>query len=325
MTGVQTCALPIYTAYAQAAGNVPDLTKLQASLSGYMSSKKGKKLIYKQASSLINTKKMNKALEKVMGKYSGNMTKAVQTVMAQVMTAMGKQIQKNLSNIDLDLSNAFSFDADAFAEALGLNMTEDEMMELLAAMMNTGANTYESNLKSFGYANFNEPMEIDIYPKDFEHKDKVKEILDDYNDDAKDRGDDEKVISYTDIVATLMNSVTDIIDAISYVLIAFVSISLIVSSIMIGVITYISVLERRKEIGILRAIGASKWNISEVFNAETFIIGALAGLFGIGLSLLLLIPINMVIDHVTTANVVAQMPPVAAVLLVLLKIGRAHV
>lgn len=138
---------------------------------------------------------------------------------------------------------------------------------------------------------------ISIYPKNFESKEHVVSILDGYNDTMEKEGKNEQVISYTDMVGTLMSSVTDIVNIISYVLIAFVGISLVVSSIMIGVITYISVLERKKEIGILRAIGASKRNISQVFNAETFIIGLCAGLIGIGLSLLLMIPGNLLIHH----------------------------
>src|SRR5699024_3306496 len=136
---------------------------------------------------------------------------------------------------------------------------------------------------------------IDIYPLNFEGKEEILNILDNYNRQMEDSGQEEKQITYTDLVGTLMSSVTDIIDVISYVLIAFVAISLVVSSIMIGVITYISVLERRKEIGILRAIGASKHNVSQVFNAETFIIGLCAGLLGIGITLLLLIPGNSLI------------------------------
>ena len=146
-------------------------------------------------------------------------------------------------------------------------------------------------------------------------------LLDDYNQRMEKEGKDEQVISYTDVVGTLMSSVTDIVDTISYVLIAFVAISLVVSSIMIGVITYISVLERKKEIGILRAIGASKRNISQVFNAETFIIGLCAGLIGIGLSLLLLIPGNMIIHHVAdNTSVNAVLPPVPAVILIALSV-----
>ena len=189
-------------------------------------------------------------------------------------------------------------DADAFADAFQFHMTEQDLSELMMSMSNTQSANYDSNLEKLGYVDFDEPGQISIYPKDFDNKEKVVKLLDVYNQRMEKEGKDEQVISYTDVVGTLMSSVTDIVDTISYVLIAFVAISLVVSSIMIGVITYISVLERKKEIGILRAIGASKRNISQVFNAETFIIGLCAGLIGIGLSLLLLIPGNMIIHHV---------------------------
>ena len=160
---------------------------------------------------------------------------------------------------------------------------------------------------------------LNIYPLDFEQKAKVLNVLDSHNAAMREQGAEDKVIQYTDVVGTLMTSVTRIINMISNMLVAFVSISLVVSSIMIGIITYISVLERRKEIGILRAIGASKRNISEVFNAETFIIGLCSGLMGIGLSRLLLIPGNMLIQKIAVGtSVVAVLPWKAAVVLVAL-------
>ena len=176
-------------------------------------------------------------------------------------------------------------------------------------------------MKNFGYADLKKPSMILIYPKDFESKEKVTLIIDNYNDRMKKTGEDGKVITYSDIVGTLMSSVTDIINQLSMILIAFVAISLVVSSIMIGVITYISVLERKKEIGILRAMGASKGNVANVFNAETFIIGLLAGLLGIGISLALLIPGNYIIQTLAEGTRMrAQMPAGAAVILVLLSI-----
>lgn len=178
------------------------------------------------------------------------------------------------------------------------------------------------NLQKLGYVDFSQPMGIDIYPKDFESKEKVLEILDGYNSRMEAQGRDEQVISYTDMVGTLMSSVTDIIDIISYVLIAFVAISLVVSSIMIGVITYISVLERKKEIGILRAIGASKRNVSQVFNAETFIIGLCAGLLGVILTLLILIPGNALIHHLAgTTDINAVLPVGYAIILIMISVG----
>ena len=177
--------------------------------------------------------------------------------------------------------------------------------------------TRENNLTSLGYVDFDNPSEISIYPVDFDSKEHVAEILSAYNSRMEAEGMDDQVITYTDMVGTLMSSVTDIIDIISYVLIAFVAISLVVSSIMIGVITYISVLERKKEIGILRAIGASKKNVSQVFNAETFIIGACAGILGIAITLILLIPGNMILHSLDgLEDITAKLPVYDALLLI---------
>ena len=192
------------------------------------------------------------------------------------------------------------------------------LKEMYAARAAAGESSLKGNLTRFGYADPESPGMITIYPKDFESKDRVIEILESYNRAMEKEGQEDKVITYTDYVGSLMSSVTTIIDVITYVLIAFVAVSLVVSSIMIGIITYISVLERRKEIGILRAMGASRHNVSQVFNAETFIIGSLAGIFGIALTLLLLIPINAAIHSYTDEPVSAFLPPGAAGILIAL-------
>lgn len=198
-----------------------------------------------------------------------------------------------------------------------LDNEPDEKMLLSVYENNISSGSYEDNMKSFGVVDLNTPSSINIYVDTFEAKDGISECIDDYNKNVKDADK----ISYTDYVALLMSSVTTIIDVISYVLIAFVAVSLIVSSIMIGIITYISVLERTKEIGILRAIGASKRNISQVFNAETFIIGLLSGIFGIGISVLLLIPGNAIIHSLLgTATINASIPVVSAVVLIILSV-----
>lgn len=190
-----------------------------------------------------------------------------------------------------------------------------EMMEAYSANKDA---SYEKNLKKLGAINLEEPSSISIYPKDFEAKDKIAKAIEDYNQNQKEEGKEENVINYTDIIGIMMKSVSQIIDTISYVLIAFVAISLIVSSIMIGIITYISVLERTKEIGILRAIGASKKDISRVFNAETFIVGLISGLLGIGITILLTIPINSLIYQLAGVTVTAMVPPTAGVILVVI-------
>lgn len=194
--------------------------------------------------------------------------------------------------------------------------------EEIAKMMETyTANkdaTYEKNVKKLGAVDLNTPSSISIYPKDFAAKDEITKAIENYNQKQRDEGKDQNVITYTDMVGIMMKSVSQIINTISYVLIAFVAISLIVSSIMIGIITYISVLERTKEIGILRAIGASKKDISRVFNAETFIVGLISGLLGIGITILLTFPINSMIYAITGVSVTTMVPPEAGVILVII-------
>lgn len=187
-------------------------------------------------------------------------------------------------------------------------LSQAELAELMKTYSENNDATYKSNLSKLGAVDLDDPSGINIYPKDFESKETIGSIIEEYNQKQKDEGKDENVITYSDLVGTMMNSVTTIIDVISYVLIAFVSISLIVSSIMIGIITYISVLERIKEIGILRSIGASKKDISRVFNAETLIVGLVAGILGIGITILICIPANILIKGVTGVSGIASMP-----------------
>ena len=197
-------------------------------------------------------------------------------------------------------------------------LSEEELAELMAQYTENANATYEGNLEKMGAVDLSDPSSINIYPKDFESKDKIAEEIEKYNQNARENEKEENVITYTDIVGTMMNSVSTIIDTISYVLIAFVAISLVVSSIMIGIITYISVLERTKEIGILRSIGASKKDISRVFNAETFIVGLMAGLLGIGVTIVLNIPINLIIKAITNISGIANLPFVGAIILVVI-------
>ena len=263
------------------------------------------------------------AMEQMMGNISSGMQEAMQSVMTSVsssLTSAMSQAMSGLGGLGSGMGNmedALSINPEAFAKAIQMNMNEDDLSELMMSLLSSENSSYDGNLKKLGYADLNVPGGINIYPKDFESKSEIVGILDQYNADMEAAGEDEKVITYTDLVGTLMSSVTDIVNIISYVLVAFVAISLVVSSIMIGVITYISVLERKKEIGILRAIGASRHNVSQVFNAETFIIGFCAGAMGIGITLLLLIPANSIIRSLADGvNVKAALPPVAAVVLI---------
>ena len=263
------------------------------------------------------TQGIQTAMEQMMGSISDSMQGALQSVMTSVTSSITTAMSQAMGQMGSSMENAFAIDPEAFANAIQMNMNEDDLSELMMSLMSHENASYDGNLKKLGYADLNVPGGINIYPKDFECKSQIMNILDQYNADMEAAGEDEKVITYTDLVGTLMSSVTDIVNIISYVLVAFVAISLVVSSIMIGVITYISVLERKKEIGILRAIGASKHNVSQVFNAETFIIGFCAGAMGIGITLLLLIPANSLIRSLADGvNVKASLPPVAALVLV---------
>ncbi len=275
------------------------------------------------------SKAMENYMRENMASYQEAVAQALQAqiaaVLQQAASQMGSQMessmQQSMSQLGTAIQSALTIDPDAFASAFSMNMSEDELSALFTSLMSGEEASYSNNLNSFGYADPDVPSQISIYPKDFESKESIIAILDDYNSRMEKAGDEDKVITYTDVVGALMSSVTDIVDTISYVLVAFVAISLVVSSIMIGVITYISVLERRKEIGILRAIGASKNNISQVFNAETVIIGLCAGLIGIGLSLLILIPGNMVIHAIAgTTDVNAVLPVFDGTVLVALSV-----
>ena len=274
---------------------------------------------------------MQTAMSTLMESYSSQISEtlqtqlgsAMQTAMTKLMTQMSQniqsQMQQSFSQLGSQMENALKIDATAFQKAIQFNMSEDDLTDLMKSAMLSSTATYDSNLQTLGYADLDAPSQIKIYPQDFDHKASVVAKLDAYNNNMRSQGADDKVIQYTDVVGTLMTSVTEIINMISNMLVAFVSISLVVSSIMIGVITYLSVLERRKEIGILRAIGASKRNISEVFNAETFIIGLCSGVMGVVLSEILLIPGNMLIQKISNGtNVVARLPLNAALVLIVL-------
>ena len=199
-------------------------------------------------------------------------------------------------------------------------LSSEEIAELMATYTQNNSATYESNLETLGIVDLDNPTSINIYPKNFEAKDEIANAIEEYNKMQEDNGKEENVINYTDIVGVMMSSVSTIIDVISYILIAFVAISLVVSSIMIGIITYISVLERTKEIGILRSIGASKKDITRVFNAETFIVGITAGLLGIGVTLLLILPTNMIINQFANISNAAVLPVNGAVILVIISV-----
>ena len=238
-------------------------------------------------------------------------------------------VKEQKDNPDINVFTGLAF-PDENAKTFDYSQLSDEQRaqlamlsaEQLAEVMETYSNnvnaSYDGNLELLGAVDLNKPSSISIYPRDFDAKDAITQEIDNYNQKQIDDGKEENVINYTDLIGIMMSSVSQIIDTISYVLIAFVAISLVVSSIMIGIITYISVLERTKEIGILRAIGASKKDISRVFNAETFIVGLIAGLIGIGVTVLLNIPITKIIYAVTGVSVTVSLPVIGGIILVLI-------
>lgn len=291
--------------------SIEDLNKY---LLEYMNSEEAKKVITNSISKIITSQNLEKQITAIMEEY-------MQNIIGTVSKSLQKQMTSNIQKLSKSLTNAISIDEKAFIGAFKMKMNDKELAELFNSLMSKENVTYESNLKKLNYANLDKPSEVSIYPKDFEGNKAITNLLNDYNIQMEKSGQEDKVISYADMVGSLMNSITTIVDTISYVLIAFVAISLVVSSIMIGVITYISVLERKKEIGILRAMGASKQNISQVFNAETIIIGGLAGVIGIGITLLLIIPINQIIAILSSGvNVKASLPFIAGIILIALSI-----
>lgn len=325
-----------YRQYA-AANGLPDPTKMDDYFMEYMATPEAQQKLSQGIAGMVDTggveEKLSTALQSymqtIMGSYSQTMAQAIETqvssameqMMGQISQSMESSMQEAMSQLSGNMADAFTINTEALQNAFQMNMTEEELGELLMSLAYREDASYDGNLQELGYVDFGQPNEISIYPSDFESKEQVLRILDSYNERMEEEGKEDQVITYTDIVGTMTSSVTDIIDIISYVLIAFVAISLVVSSIMIGVITYISVLERKKEIGILRAIGASKRNVSQVFNAETFIIGLCSGLLGIGLTLLLMIPGNALIHQLAgTTDINAILPVESAVILILFSV-----
>ena len=290
---------------------------LQQNLQGIMTS-------YLQSYSEQLSQKLGEALQtKLTAAIQTQMSTVMQQLMTQLTTQFSQQIQSaiqnNIAQLSSQVEDALKIDPTVFQSAVQVNMSTDDLVDLVKMNLQSSTTSYGSVLGALGYSDYAKPGSIWIYPKSFEAKNRIVDSLNAYNAAMRAQGEEDKVIVFSDTVGTLMSAVTKIVDMVSNVLVAFVAISLAVSSIMIGVITYISVLERRKEIGILRAIGASKHNVSEVFNAETFIIGMCSGVIGVGLCLLLLIPGNMLIHSIAgTTSVTAVLPPKAALVLIVL-------
>ena len=238
------------------------------------------------------------ALTDTFGTLEAEITEGMQTAVTAIFEQIADQMQ--------------GLDPDALAEAFQVTMDEGAVLELMQAVMNPATSNLERNLATLGYANPDTPTQINIYPRDFASKQEVIRLLDEYNERMDAQGTPERRIVYTDLIGAIMSSVTDILNMVTVGLIAFVGISLVVSSIMIGVITYVSVLERRKEIGILRAIGASKRNIKQVFNAETLIVGFVAGAIGITFTLIIVAIGNAIVFRLQNIRNIASLPLWAA-------------
>ena len=235
---------------------------------------------------------LQQAMDQVMKAISEQIAATVSSQLKAGAAGLMDQMATQMSSSFANLASAMHVDVSAFARAIHFNMDAEDLSSLMMSYAKASKLTYDNNLTTLGYADEADPISVKIFPRDFEAKERVLDHIDAYNKQVKTAGHDEQVISYTDYMGIIMGSVTDIVNTISLVLIAFVSISLVVSSIMIGIITYISVLERKKEIGILRAIGASKRNVANVFNAETFIEVLIAGVFAIVVVVLVSFPVN---------------------------------
>lgn len=296
----------------QALGNDPAVQQIAENVSADLASQISSKV----ANALSST--VTTALSKAVGQL---LQSSLNQLMTTLQTQLTAQVQNAMGQIMGNLSSAMQVDANKLKEAFKFNMKPEEIAALLTQLLNPNATTARANLLTLGYARADQPERIDIYPKSFADKDQVKSILANYNAEAKAAKQTGKVIVYSDLVGMLMSSITNIINIVTALLVAFVSISLVVSSIMIGIITFISVLERRKEIGILRSIGASKADIRRVFNAETLIVGALAGLLGVGVSVLVTIPADMYVADRFGVQDIATLPVAAGVILVVISMG----
>lgn len=291
--------------------DLKDASKLAAAFSAYLESDTAAQQILAQLKALggdalaerlqqAMTDYVQKQLAPYLQQAMDQMMKSISDQIAATVSAQLKagtaglmdQMATQMSSSFANLASAMRVDASAFARAIHFNMDAEDLSSLMMSYAKASKLTYDNNLTTLGYADEADPISVKIFPRDFEAKERVLDRIDAYNKQVKAAGHDDRAISYTDYMGIIMGSVTDIVNTISLVLIAFVSISLVVSSIMIGIITYISVLERKKEIGILRAIGASKRNVANVFNAETFIEGLIAGVFAIAVVVLVSLPVN---------------------------------
>jgi putative ABC transport system permease protein len=319
-----------YNSWAEENGK-PRTDRFAETFRNYLNTDRASALLT-QAASMVDTDSLRSAvsgqLEAVTGAAADSIASQLSGLQSQITEAITKMLTEGMQNAVgsmagdgvSGLSDLFSVNPDALAGAIQTNLDAGQLRDLLSSMYGGSEDTLESNYAKMGYADPDDPESIRIYASSFQSKQKLTDLLDEYNQKLTDEGRESETIAYTDLVSAMLSSVMRIINMVSAVLIAFVAISLVVSSIMIGVITYISVLERRREIGILRAMGASKRNIRQVFNAETFITGLLAGVIGVFVSVLLTMPVRSLITHFTDEIVLVRLPVPAAFALILLSI-----
>ncbi len=267
-------------------------------------------------------KAFTEAIQKKMNEYmTTQLVPYLETKMGGMLQSYTMSLASSMASaLSTAMGTAISVDPSMFAQSITVNMDQDELTSMFMNLARSNDLSYENNLQTLGYADIADPISISIYAKSFDDKQVVEDIIDQYNVDMESSGEEDKTISYSDIMGALMSSVTNIIDMISMVLIAFVSISLVVSSIMIGIITYISVLERKKEIGILRAMGASKGNIANIFNAETVIEGLMSGVFAVVLVALVSLPVNAIVLAMMNISGILALPIGAALILILISV-----
>ncbi|MBR3234580.1 MAG: ABC transporter ATP-binding protein/permease [Atopobiaceae bacterium] len=291
---------------------------VSTAMSNYMQQKLGPYLSEQLGQLMVTAG--NAIAEQLTTQLTARITEAMGGFGTQLSETIASQLSGKMSQLSDVMQDGFSFDADAFSRAIKFNMSQEDLASLLSNYMNADELTYEGNLIKLGYASEDSPESVSIYPLDFPSKEAVLDIVDNYNKRMEDEGKEDSAIQYSDLVGTLMGSVTDIVNTISLVLIAFVSISLVVSSIMISIITYISVLERKKEIGILRAMGASKLNVANIFNAETVIEGFFAGVLAVAVVYLASGPVNAIIYKLKDVPDIMQLPIENALVLVAISV-----
>ena len=305
---------------------VTDLDQWVLNFNEYISSEEVQTRLTEEFEQITEKNQIAQNLTEIVQNYfTSYVTVTFNQIMESVQRDITRQIEAEIPRIAANIQNGISIDTDQLAQAFQFNLEEDELFDLFNSLGETGQTSQRANLRELGYRDLDEPTQIDLYPKDFTTKDRVVEFIDEYNVKMLSTNQGEKVVKYTDLIAAILSSVTTIIDTITYALIAFVSISLIVSSIMIGVITYVSVLERIKEIGILRAVGASKKDIRRVFNAETLIIGFIAGVFGIAVTYIFSYFANIIVYNRFGISNVSYLEYEAAGILILISMILAFV